>query len=347
MIKKPIQNPSRKLWKEIWHPRWLIVEGCNLWIAGIFKYPLNPQNLGKWIQVKLGSTNITNILLWERYSSLVIKSFTVLYPGKFKHWLPITGCFCVGITWRFFLLHSSKNGFHVPTSGKKKSCRSERRMPYDSNWSKHHVSASSLYTNYREASSQSQICQPLTNIEWFWHNSPHTVCLCLGNVMFTMTRDNLTPINVRTKLVSDVGDLMSYKKMPDMKTTTSLWSSSTTRQSPVPPFGWCSHPELPPGQGHIKDQMPISAKYTKIIKNWTIDNLILLDSRCYYDLPLIYPTTKSKPSSHLSVSPLSQDLDLKHRSHWGITGGIASKKKHKWHLKSTVGWKLTIWKGIS
>lgn len=143
---KTIQNPSRKLWKEIWHPRWLIVKECNLWIAGIFKDPLNPQNLGKWMQVKLGNTNITYILRWERYSSLVIKSFT-LYPGKFMHWLPLTGCFCVGITWRFFLLHSSKNGFHVPTSGKKKSCRSEQRMPYDSNWNKHHVSASSLYTN--------------------------------------------------------------------------------------------------------------------------------------------------------------------------------------------------------
>lgn len=147
MIKNPSRTPPGNSERKFWHPRWLIVEGSNLWIAGIFKDPLNPQNLGKWIQVKLGNTNITYILRWERYSSLVIKSFTVLYPGKFMRWLPITECFCVGITWRFFLLHSSKNGFHVPTSGKKKSCRSEQRMPYDSNWNKHHVSASSLCTN--------------------------------------------------------------------------------------------------------------------------------------------------------------------------------------------------------
>jgi hypothetical protein len=38
-------------------------------------------------------------------------------------WITLaTGFFCVGITSRFFLLHSSKNGFHVPVSGRKKSC---------------------------------------------------------------------------------------------------------------------------------------------------------------------------------------------------------------------------------
>ena len=60
-------------------------------------------------------------------SSLEVRFSNVLFNlpcvSGLITWITLaTGFFCVGITSRFFLLHSSKNGFHVPVSGRKKSC---------------------------------------------------------------------------------------------------------------------------------------------------------------------------------------------------------------------------------